>query len=150
MKTVSFYFFIVALTTCLVCVKDLVTEGTCNFICDIESEDMTSGELDKWISEGRLIKLKLEYTARVGEACGNETLQAYENTSSTTIWLKKSNTASGAIDVFSQEMLSGEIAFVGYKHIHVSCILKLLTRNHSSQFSIKTCLLYTSPSPRDA
>ena len=138
MKTVSFYFFIVALTTCLVCVKDLVTEGTCNFICDIESEDMTSGELDKWISEGRLIKLKLEYTARVGEACGNETLQAYENTSSTTIWLKKSNTASGAIDVFSQEMLSGEIAFVGYKHIHVSCILKLLTRNHSSQFSIKT------------
>lgn len=125
------------MATCLVCVKGLVTEGTCNLICHIESEDMTSGELDKWISEGRLIKLKLEYTARVDKACENETLQAYENTS-TTIWLKRSNTASGAIDVFSQEMLSGKIPFVGYKHILLSCILKLLTRNHSSQFSIKT------------
>ena len=126
------------MATCLVCVKDLVTEGTCNLICDIESEDMTSGELDKLISRGRLIKLKLEYTARVDKTCENETLQAYENTSSTTIWLKRSDTASGAIDVFTQEMLSGKIPFVGYKHIHVSCILKLLTRNHSSQFSIKT------------
>ena len=138
MKTPSFYFFTVAMATCLVCVKDLVTEGTCNLICDIESEDMTSGELNKLISRGRLIKLKLEYTARVDKTCENETLQAYENTSSTTIWLKRCNTASGAIDVFSQEMLSGEILFIGYKHIHVSCILKLLTRNHSSQFSIKT------------
>ena len=125
------------MATCLVCVKGLVTEGTCNLICHIESEDMTSGELDKWISEGRLIKLKLEYTARVDKACENETVQAYENTS-TTIWLKRSNTASGAIDVFSQEMLSGKIPFVGYKHFLLSCILKLLTRNHSSQFSIKT------------
>lgn len=126
------------MATCLVCVKDLVTEGTCNLICDIESEDMTSGELNKLISRGRLIKLKLEYTARVDKACENETLQAYKNTSSTTIWLKRSNSASGAIDVFSQEMLSGKFPFVGYKHIHVSCILKLLTRNYSSQFSIKT------------
>lgn len=138
MKTASFYFFTVAMATCLVCVKDLVTEGTCNLICDIESKDMTSRELNKLISRGRLIKLKLEYTARVDKACENETLQAYENTSSTTIWLKRSDTASGAIDVFSQEMLSGKIPFVGYKHIHVSCILKLLTRNLSSQFSIKT------------
>ena len=30
------------------------------------------------------------------------------------------------------------ILFVGYKYIHVSCTLKPLTRNHSSQFSIKT------------
>lgn len=138
MKTVPFYFFTVAMATFLVCVKDLVTEGTCNLICDIESEDMTSGELDSWISEGRLITLKLEYTARVDKACENETLQAYENTSSTTIWLKRFNTASGAIDVISQEMFSGKILFVGYKHIHVSCILKLLTRNYSSQFSINT------------
>ena len=36
------------MATCLVCVKDLVTEGTCNLICDIESEDMTSGELNKF------------------------------------------------------------------------------------------------------
>lgn len=101
MKAVSFYFFTIVMATCLFCVEDQVTEGTCKWICNTKSEDMTSGELQELISRGRLIRLQLEYTERVDKTCENETLQAYENTSSTTIWLKTSNSASGALDFFS-------------------------------------------------
>ena len=138
MTAASFCFFVVVMATCVVSVEDLFTEETCNWICDTKSEDLTSEDLDK----RRLIKLEFEYTERVNKTCENETLQAYGNTS-TTIWLKKtSNTSSGALDLFNQvayeEMFSGRILFGGYKYIHVSCILKLTTRNHSLLLSINT------------
>ena len=138
MKAASFCFFVV-MATCLVSVEDLLTEETCNWICNTKSEDFMSEDLDK----RRLIKLQLAYTERVNnKMCENETLQAYGNTS-TTIWLKKtSNISSGALDLFNQvayeEMFSGRILFGGYKYIHVSCILKLTTRNYSLRLSINT------------
>lgn len=137
MKAALFCFFVVVMVTCLVSFEHLSNEEKCNWICDTKSEDLTSEDLD----ERRLIKLELEYTERVNKTCENETLQAYENTS-TTIWLKKmSNTSSGALDLFNQiayeEIFSGRI-FGGYKYIHVSCILKLTTRNHSLRLSINS------------
>ena len=138
MKAASFCFFVVVMATCLVSVEDLLTEETCNWICNTKSEDLMSEDLDK----RSLIKLQLTYTERVNKTCENETLQAYGNTS-TTIWLKKtSNISSGALDLFNQvayeEMFSGRILFGGYKYIHVSCILKLTTRNYSLRLSINT------------
>lgn len=138
MKAASFCFFVVVMATCLVSVEDLLTEETCNWICNTKSEDLMSEDLDK----RRLIKLQLTYTERVNKTCENETLQAYGNTS-TTIWLTKtSNISSGALDLFNQiayeEMFSGRILSGGYKYIHVSCILKLTTRNHSLRLSINT------------
>jgi len=141
MKTASFYLFTVVMATCLVCVEDQGIEGTCKWTCDTKSKDITPGELRKLISRGRLIRLQLQYTAGMDEACENETLQAYENTSSTIVWLTMSNGSSGALDLLSrlvyEEMYFFRIIFFGYKYIHVSCTLQPLTRDYSSQSSIK-------------
>lgn len=63
MKAASFWLFTVVIATCVVCVEESLTKGTC--ICDTKTENVTSGDLQELISERRLIKLALQYIEQV-------------------------------------------------------------------------------------
>ena len=118
----SIYTFLALIAANLPCVEDLVTEGTCNWSCNAESIDIDAKELERKISQGEMVKLKITY-----EVSANHTLDANDKTEVAEIWVKKMSPSSvGAIQFISKFLLEdvGLTLFKSSKDATVTCILK--------------------------
>lgn len=139
----SIYTFLALFAANLPCVEDLVTEGTCNWSCNAESIDIDAKELERKISQGEMVKLKITYEERVDPSCvsANHTLDANDKTEVAEIWVKKMSPSSvGAIQFISKCLLEdvGLTLFKSFKDATVTCILKSATKKHTSQLAFHT------------
>ena len=147
LSAISLMFLVFA--TNMARVEDLVSDGTCHWICKTENGDIDSKELKEIISQGKLIKLALVHQARVDQTCANQTSNAIKHRSNkfAEIWLKKMSVSSsrGNIESLSLAVLetiySSLIFYGSYREMSVTCIFKSTTMpasNHSSRLTLLT------------
>ena len=82
LNVIRFYTILAVLAMCLSNVEDLVTKNSSDWICNTESGNIDSKELEQKISQGELIKLEITYKLSVDPTCGsaNDTLDLNNKT----------------------------------------------------------------------
>ena len=138
-------------------VEDLFNEGTCNWICAVDTANGTGEALRDTLAKGGLIKLEIMYEERVDSGkCANQTKLNHTN-STATVLLKRATDheakmSQGSIAFFTaqtilQNIYSGQFVIGGYKAIKLSCIFRPTSvKNSATNFRNQRLTFHTPQS----